>query len=124
VRRAVGTEIVPAFAGFAAEDQIYSNPGYAGLPDNLAGRLQRDGIERIAVVGFDTDKYVLKVALDLFDLNIEPLVYVDCCASTAGLQAHLAGLAVLAVLARNIGAVHLRDAGLGGGHMAPPMEEP
>jgi len=63
------TEIVPASAGFAAEDQINSKPGYAGLPDNLAGRLQRDGIERIAVVGIDTDKYVLKVALDLFDLN-------------------------------------------------------
>jgi len=114
------TEIVPALAGFIAEDRIYSKPGYAGLPDNLAGRLQRDGVKRIAVVGIDTDMCVLKVALDLFDFNIEPLVYVDCCASTAGLQAHLAGLAVLA---RNIGADHLRDAGLGGGHMAVPPDE-
>jgi nicotinamidase-related amidase len=115
------TEIVPDLATWADEERIYSKPGYAGLPDKLAERLQRDGIERVAVVGIDTDMCVLKVALDLFDLNIAPLVYVDCCASTAGLQAHLAGLAVLA---RNIGAGHLRDAGLSGGHMAAPPEAP
>lgn len=113
------TEIVPELVRFASEDQIYSKPGYAGLPDNLAERLQREGVEQIGVVGIDTDMCVLKVALDLFDLNIEPLVYIDCCASTAGLQAHLAGLAVLA---RDIGADHLRDAGLGGGHMAAPPD--
>lgn len=60
---------------------------------------------------------VLKVALDIFDLNIEPVILVDCCASTAGLQSHLAGLAVLA---RNIGADKLRDVGLGGGSLAAP----
>lgn len=60
---------------------------------------------------------VLKIVMDTFDLNIEPVVLVDCCASTAGLQAHLAGLAVLA---RNIGADHLRDAGLSEGRLAAP----
>ena len=77
----------------------------------------QEGVTRVAVVGIDTDMCVLKVAMDLFDLSIVPEVYVDCCASTAGLQAHLAGLAVLA---RNLGAQHLRDAGLGGGHLAAP----
>lgn len=115
------TELVPEMARIATEAHIYSKPGYAGLPDKLAERLQRDRVERIGVVGIDTDMCVLKVALDLFDLNIAPLVYVDCCASTAGLQAHLAGLAVLA---RNIGANHLRDAGLSGGHVAAPPEAP
>lgn len=115
-----GTEIVAELAGFATKDRIYSKPGYAGLPDDLAELLERERVERIAVVGIDTDMCVLKVALDLFDLNIEPLVYVDCCASTAALQAHLASLAVLA---RNIGADHLRDAGLGGGHMAAHPDE-
>lgn len=71
------------------------------------------------MVGIDTDMCVLKVALDLFDLIIEPLVYVDCCASTLGLQAHFAGLAVLA---RNIGADRLRDAGLSGGRIAAPTD--
>lgn len=111
------TLLAPEVANHADEHRIYSKPGYAGLPDGLAEYLLGLGCERIAVVGIDTDMCVLKVALDLFDLNIEPLVYVDCCASTAGLQSHLAGLAVLA---RNIGADHLREAGLSGGHMAAP----
>ncbi|MDQ3655077.1 MAG: cysteine hydrolase [Chloroflexota bacterium] len=114
------TELAPEVARFAVEARIFSKPGYAGLPDGLTEYLRRERYERIAVAGIDTDMCVLKVALDLFDLNIEPLVYVDCCASTAGLQAHLAGLAVLA---RNIGADHLRDAGLSGGHMAAPPDE-
>lgn len=113
------TEIAREVAPFAEEHRIFSKPGYAGLPDGLAEYLRREKYERIVVVGIDTDMCVLKVAMDLFDLNIEPLVYVDCCASTAGLQAHLAGLAVLA---RNIGADHLLDAGLSGGHMAAPTE--
>ena len=70
------------------------------------------------VVGIDTDMCVLKVAMDIFDLNIEPIVLVDCRASTSGLQSHLAGLAVLA---RNIGADQLRDAGLGQGRLAAPI---
>ena len=111
------TEIAPEVAPFAAAERVFSKPGYAGVPDGLAAHLRDAGYERIAVVGIDTDMCVLKVALDLFDLNIEPFVYVDCCASTAGLQAHLAGLAVLA---RNIGADRLRDAGLSGGHIAAP----
>ena len=113
------TELAPELAPFVAERQVYGKPGYAGLPDELAEHLQRERYERVSIVGIDTDMCVLKVALDLFDLNIEPLVYVDCCASTAGLQAHLAGLAVLA---RNIGADRLRDAGLSGGHMAAPKD--
>jgi len=60
---------------------------------------------------------VLKIAMDLFDIGIEPMVFTDCCASTAGLQAHLAGLAVLS---RNIGAMRLRDAGLSDGFLAAP----
>jgi len=106
-------------AGFASPDRLFSKPGYAGISDELRDYLERGGIERVGLVGIDTDMCVLKVALDLFDLNIEPIVYVDCCASTAGLQTHLAGLAVLA---RNIGADRLRDAGLGGGTLAAPME--
>lgn len=114
------TELAPEVAPFASEQRIYSKPGYAGLSDELKGFLVAERMARVAVVGIDTDMCVLKVALDLFDLNIEPIVLVDCCASTAGLQTHLAGLAVLA---RNIGADRLRDAGLSGGHLAAPPSE-
>ncbi len=101
----------------AREEHIFTKPGYAGIPDALIEYLRDEGIERISIVGIDTDMCVLKIAMDIFDLNIEPIVLADCCASTAGLQAHLAGLAVLA---RNIGAHHLRDAGLSEGHLAAP----
>ena len=111
------TDLAPELEPFAAPERVFTKPGYAGLPDALAGVLRDAEIERITVVGIDTDMCVLKVALDLFDLAIEPIVLVDCCASTAGLQAHLAGLAVLT---RNIGATRLRDAGLGEGQLAAP----
>jgi nicotinamidase-related amidase len=114
------TTLAPEVAAYASENRIFSKPGYAGLPDTLAERLQKAGQDTIGVVGIDTDMCVLKVAMDLFDINIEPIVYTDCCASTAGLQSHLAGLAVLA---RNIGAERLRDAGLSGGHLAAPPAE-
>jgi nicotinamidase-related amidase len=111
------TELAPEVLPWAADDRIFSKPGYAGLPDSLAERFVQERVTRVCVVGIDTDMCVLKVALDLFDLNIEPIVLADCCASTAGLQAHFAGLAVLA---RNIGADRLRDAGLSHGHLAAP----
>jgi len=111
------TELAPELERLAAPDRVFSKPGYAGLPDPLARMLRERGVERVNVVGIDTDMCVLKVVMDLFDLAIEPIVLVDCCASTAGLQAHLAGLAVLA---RNIGATRLRDAGLSHGQLAAP----
>jgi nicotinamidase-related amidase len=111
------TDLAPEVERFAADERIFSKPGYAGLPDALAEVLHGDRVERIALVGIDTDMCVLKVALDLFDLAIEPIVLTDCCASTAGLQAHLAGLAVMS---RNIGATRLRDAGLSEGLLAAP----
>lgn len=87
------------------------------MPDDLVSYLHKQRIEQVFVVGIDTDMCVLKIAMDLFDIGIEPIVFTDCCASTAGLQAHLAGLAVLS---RNIGAMRLRDAGLSEGFLAAP----
>jgi len=94
-----------------------------GLPDALADRLRRDYRDQghISVVGIDTDMCVLKIAMDIFDLGIEPVVYVDCCASTAGLQAHLSGLAILS---RNIGPHQLRLTRLHEGYLAAPKGDP
>jgi nicotinamidase-related amidase len=111
------TDIVPELADLATPERLFTKPGYTGISDELAARLRAIGPAEAAVVGIDTDMCVLKVAMDLFDLGIRPVVLVDCCASTAGLQAHLAGLAVLS---RNIGATQLRDAGLGEGFLGAP----
>lgn len=111
------TEIVPELKPFAQESCIFSKRGLCGMPDELTDYLREHHIERVFIVGIDTDMCVLKIAMDLFDASIEPIVLTDCCASTAGLQAHLAGLAVLS---RNIGAMRLRDAGLSEGFLAAP----
>ncbi|AFZ16104.1 cysteine hydrolase family protein [Allocoleopsis franciscana] len=111
------TDVVPELQPFAQQEFIFSKLGLCGMPDELTDYLRQQRIEQISIVGIDTDMCVLKIAMDLFDIGIEPIVFTDCCASTAGLQAHLAGLAVLS---RNIGAMRLRDAGLSGGSLAAP----
>jgi nicotinamidase-related amidase len=111
------TALPPELVPFSAADRVFVKPGLAGIPQELADYLTDRRIPRAHVVGIDTDMCVLKVAMDLFDMGIEPVVLVDCCASTAGLQAHLAGLAVLS---RNLGPHQLRDAGLGEGYLASP----
>jgi nicotinamidase-related amidase len=113
------TSIVDDLRSYARDDLTFSKPGFAGISPELRDYLESHGFERIFLVGVDTDMCVLKIALDVFDLGIEPIVLTDCCASTAGLQSHLAGLAVLA---RNIGATQLWDAGLGEGRLAAPMK--
>ena len=115
-----GTDLAPELEPWATPDCVFTKPGYAGISDELAERLRDLEAEEVAVVGIDTDMCVLKVALDVFDLGIKPVVFIDCCASTGGLQAHLAGLAVLA---RNIGADQLRDAGLGSGYLGAPPDQ-
>ncbi len=113
------TNIAPELEPWAKPDQIFSKSGLCGLPSELASYFQQHHFERVFIVGIDTDMCVLKIAMDCFDLGIEPIVLTDCCASTAGLQAHLAGLAVLS---RNIGANRLRDASLSDGLLAAPVE--
>ncbi len=114
------TDLAPGLESFAARGRVFEKRGLCGLPRELDAYLKREQPKRVYVAGIDTDMCVLKIAMDLFDRSIEPVVLTDCCASTAGLQAHLAGLAVLS---RNIGAARLRDAGLSDGTMAAPPPE-
>ncbi|MBD2260198.1 isochorismatase family cysteine hydrolase [Pseudanabaena sp. FACHB-2040] len=112
------TDLSEDLAPYIKPEFVFSKRGLCGMPIELVDYLCDRQTQQVAVVGIDTDMCVLKIAMDLFDRGIEPIVLTDCCASTAGLQAHLAGLAVLS---RNIGAQRLRDAGLGGGTLAAPM---
>lgn len=110
--------LVPELAAFVEPQRVFTKAGLCGLPEELVQYLGQHQITQVAVAGIDTDMCVLKIAMDLFDQGVEPIVLTDCCASTAGLQAHLAGLAVLS---RNIGAQRLREAGLGDGSLAAPV---
>lgn len=111
------TDLSTDLEPYIRPELVFSKPGLCGIPGELEEYLRDHTVQQLAVVGIDTDMCVLKIAMDLFDRGIEPIVLTDCCASTAGLQAHLAGLAVLS---RNIGAQRLRDAGLGEGRLAAP----
>jgi nicotinamidase-related amidase len=111
------TDLAPALAPWVERGQVFDKCGFTGIPADLAKAVARLGLEEMTVVGLDTDMCVLKCAMDLFDRSVKPIVLADCCASTAGLQAHQAGLAVLA---RNIGALQLREAGLADGYLGAP----
>ncbi|HET7094141.1 MAG TPA: isochorismatase family cysteine hydrolase [Thermomicrobiales bacterium] len=113
------TDLAPELAAWVAEGQVFDKRGFTGIPADLAAHIARLGLTEMDVVGLDTDMCVLKCAMDLFDRAVKPIVLADCCASTAGLQAHLAGLAVLA---RNIGALQLREAGLADGYLGAPPD--
>ncbi|MBV8715842.1 MAG: cysteine hydrolase [Chloroflexi bacterium] len=115
------TELVPELAAMANGEDVYVKEGLTGVPNALAERLQREGIKQISIVGIDTDMCVLKVAMDVFDLGIEPVILVDCCASTGGLQSHLAGLSILS---RNIGPHQLRFTRLHETYLAGPADDP
>jgi nicotinamidase-related amidase len=114
------TDLAEELAPYMKSEFVFGKPGLCGIPEKLSDYLREREVRRIGVAGIDTDMCVLKIAMDLFDRGIEPMVLTDCCASTAGLQAHLAGLAVLS---RNIGAGRLRDEGLGEGTLAAPIED-
>jgi nicotinamidase-related amidase len=115
------TDLVEELTGLADDGNVYQKHGLTGLPDALAERMRNEQFSEVNVVGIDTDMCVLKIAMDVFDLGIEPIVLVDCCASTAGLQAHLAGLAILS---RNIGPHQLRLTPLHEGYLTAPAGDP
>jgi nicotinamidase-related amidase len=115
------TELADELRPFADHDRVHDKHGLTGVPDGLAAWLRDTRVEQITVVGIDTDMCVLKVVMDLFDLGIEPIVLVDCCASTAGLQAHLAGLAILS---RNVGPHQLRLTKLHDGYLTARRGDP
>lgn len=115
------TELVDELGALAEQGSVYTKRGLTGMPDDLADRLRREQCPQISLVGIDTDMCVLKMAMDVFDLGIEPVVLVDCCASTAGLQAHLAGLSILS---RNIGPHQLRLTKLHETYLAAPEGDP
>jgi nicotinamidase-related amidase len=115
------TELAHELTAFVEHGRVFTKNGTTGMSDELASHLRQEGFGQVSVVGIDTDMCVLKIAMDIFDLGIEPVVLVDCCASTAGLQAHLAGLAILS---RNIGPHQLRLAHLHEGYLAAPRGDP
>jgi nicotinamidase-related amidase len=104
------TDLADDVAPYAQRGRVFVKKGSTGLTAEMRDYLTERKFERMTVVGIDTDMCVMKIALDLFDLGIQPIVLADCCGSTLGAYAHLAGLAILS---RNIGPEQIRDAEMG-----------
>ena len=79
-----------------------SGSGYTDIMNckELESIIQKNNIEKVYLVGIDTDCCVLKTAIDLFEHNIEPIVLADYCASNGGKESQNAAITVLN---RNIG---------------------
>ena len=116
------TDLTLELVRYATPERVFLKHSFTGLSARFTTWLEGQRVERMAVAGLDidTDMCERKVARDLFQRGIEPLVLVDCCASTAGAQTHLAGLTLLS---RNSGPHQLWEAGLGDGRLAAPRSE-
>jgi nicotinamidase-related amidase len=76
-------------------EAVFDKPGYTSLIPPVRAWLHERGITRVYCCGVDTECCVLKTAVDAFELDIEPIVVHDACASHAGPAAHEAGLFLL-----------------------------
>lgn len=85
---------------------VFDKPGYTSFTPDVRIWIQKNAITRLYCCGIATESCVLKTAVDAFEIDIEPVVVYDACASHAGQAAHKAGLFVLS---RFIGKGQLRS---------------
>lgn len=63
---------------------------------DLLKKLNNDRVpNKVHVCGVDTDCCVLKIAVDLFEKGIMPIVLTEYCFSNAGIEMHKSGLDIL-----------------------------
>lgn len=69
--------------------------GYSCVTTDFLSYITHHKIREFHIVGIETDICVLKSAVDLFELNLTPYVFSECCMSTAGRKMHEAALKIL-----------------------------
>jgi len=85
-------ELVPGLED--APDTVVVKHGLAPDPEDLLPLLERLGVRRVELCGFDTDQCVLATALLLWDAGLAPQVLAELCSSSGGSDMHAAGLAI------------------------------
>lgn len=77
-------------------DYIFEKTVYTCVNSHFLQRICQlnDGVypEKLFVAGADTDCCVLKIATDLFENNIRPIILTHYCDSNGGPESHLAGV--------------------------------
>ena len=68
---------------------------YSCVSNKLVKFLKEKKINEVHICGIDTDICVSKCAVDLFELNIKPVVLSNFCASHGGINYHNCGLSIL-----------------------------
>lgn len=88
-----GRELIGNANDFA--HRVYYKSTYTAIIPPVENYLLKNKVDTVFIAGFNTDCCVLKTALDLFDLNIRPIVLERYCDSSMGLQAHSMAIEIL-----------------------------
>ena len=76
-------------------DIVLTKDTYSAANSKLFALLERCGIDKVDVCGFDTDACVLATVVGLFDAGYDVRVLGDACWSSSGNAAHRQGLDVM-----------------------------
>lgn len=87
-------------------NNVFDKKVYTSINDETIAFLKQKNISKAFVCGIDTECCVLATALDLFQINIKPMVLAYYAASKAGQEVHDAALTVLK---RMIGSSNIVD---------------
>ena len=68
---------------------------YTACTEEVTKILKKNKITEVYLAGIDTDCCVLKTAIDLFEMNIRPIVLANYCASNGGIESHESAIKVL-----------------------------
>lgn len=68
---------------------------YTCLTDSFRSYIKEHHINTFHIVGIDTDICVLKSAVDIFENEMKPIVFAECCMSYAGDEIHKSALSIL-----------------------------
>ena len=86
-------EIVSDLVPFA--ENVFNKEVYSGVNKFTLDFIRENNIEKVFILGIDTDCCVLKTAVDLFEINIHPVILEYYSASNGGSESHLSALRVL-----------------------------
>lgn len=93
LRESPETDLIPEIK--YRTDLIVEKFTYTACTDEIRQFLFDNKVEEVYIVGIDTDCCVLKTAIDLFEMNIRPIVLTEYCASNGGKESHEAAIKVL-----------------------------
>jgi len=75
--------------------KIINKDTYTVCTEEFTEYIKVNNIRRIYIAGLDTDSCILHTAMNLFEQNIEPVILVDMCMSSRGIEFHEYAIKIL-----------------------------